>query len=81
MLVGMTHPLRIYRETHEVTAEALARSAATTAATISRIERGQRLPSAALMARLVVATHGKVRADDFLPDTNTRKSAASREIN
>jgi len=64
--MGMTHPLRQFRITHGITLEQLARSTGTTAATLSRIECGLRLPSAMLMRKLVEATNGKVRADDFL---------------
>lgn len=63
------HPLRIYRRDHGITLSALAIAADTTAATVSRIEKGEFKPSFDLLRRLVHATGGRVSADEIVAHT------------
>jgi DNA-binding XRE family transcriptional regulator len=60
------HPLREYRDQHEITLQDMARKADTTAGSLSRIETWQQTPSLALVARLIKASRGALSADDFL---------------
>jgi transcriptional regulator with XRE-family HTH domain len=63
----MEHPLRRYRERHQLSQDELAAASQTTKATISRIERGVRLPSWEMLKRIVAATGGELSANDFQP--------------
>jgi transcriptional regulator with XRE-family HTH domain len=79
------HPLRAYRKAERVTLITLAKRVGTTEGTLSRIESGSRTPSLSMVARIIRATGGKVRADDFIPKfrvsarppSSARKSPAS----
>jgi len=65
--MAMTHPLTRYIETSDVGRTALAKAAGTSRQTIHRIERGEQSPSLDLIGRLIDATGGALRADDFMP--------------
>jgi transcriptional regulator with XRE-family HTH domain len=58
------HPVKQYRELHDLTLRELAVLVDTTDATISRIERGLQNPSLALLQRFVDRTG--LKAEDFL---------------
>lgn len=60
------HPLRNYRQESGISLTALAERCGTSAATISRIERGEQWPDSELMQKLIDATIEKVSANDFL---------------
>lgn len=60
------HPLTAYREKHGVSMEALAAIARTSRQTIFRIERFEQNPSIGLISKIIRATDGAIRADDFL---------------
>lgn len=60
------HPLRIWRKQHALTLDAVAATARTTGSSLSRIERGRQKPSLDLMERLIGASGGALRAEDFL---------------
>lgn len=67
---GMTkHALTIYREKHDISVAQMARRVDTARQTIFRIERWEQVPSLGLVAKLIKATDGEVRADDFIPKT------------
>jgi len=70
---GMEHPLRTYRQQKGLSLRDLARMAATSKTTISRIEGYYVDPSMALIRRLVTVTDGGIRADDFLSKPCQRK--------
>ncbi len=59
------HALRAYREANSLTLEALAARVGVSAATLSRIEAGENMPSMALVGRLKAETG--ISADHFLP--------------
>jgi transcriptional regulator with XRE-family HTH domain len=67
IILGMTHPLRTYRHKVGITLDRLASQVGAAKSTLSRIEGGTRFPSVDLISRLVVASDGLLRADDFLP--------------
>jgi transcriptional regulator with XRE-family HTH domain len=67
IIPDMTHPLRTYRHKVGITLDHLASQVGATKSTLSRIESGARFPSVDLISRLVVASDGLLRADDFLP--------------
>lgn len=60
------HPLRNYRQEAGISLSALAEQCGTSAATISRIERGAQWPESELLQKLIDATGEKVSANDFL---------------
>ena len=62
----MEHPLRAYRQKHDITLEQLAKSVGTSKGFLSKIENGRQAPSLSLIKRLVAATQGTVTANDFL---------------
>lgn len=67
---GMTkHALTTYREKHGISVAQMAHRVDTVRQTIFRIERWEQSPSLVLVAKLIEATGGEVRADDFLPKT------------
>lgn len=66
------HPLRTYRQKTDISLAKLAEKVGTTRASLSRIECGRQTPSLDLVSRIIKATGGKLKADDFLP----RRSAA-----
>ncbi len=66
----MSHPLRRYREQHEVGLAVLAARAGTTPSSLSRIERGKQRPSLDLISRLVDATGGVLAHGDFFPPSS-----------
>lgn len=70
------HPLRGYRRAHNLTLEALAARAETTAATLSRVEKGLLRPSFGLLRRLVEATDNDVSADEILVAVPKPEAAA-----
>jgi transcriptional regulator with XRE-family HTH domain len=61
----MIHPLRKYRQRSHLSLFNLAEQCGTSAATISRIERGGQWPDRELMQRLIDATGGEVTFADF----------------
>lgn len=63
------HPLRQYRQDKGITLEDVAKAVGTSSATISRIERRKQAASWSLVAKLREVTNGRIRADDFLPET------------
>lgn len=64
--------LREYRLSKGLSQEALARRLGVGKAAICRIEKGSRLPSLPLIARIVRITDGKLSANDFLPKSSAR---------
>jgi DNA-binding XRE family transcriptional regulator len=60
------HPLRAYRETQGITQEQVAALAATSRATICRIEAGAQHPGRPLRKRLVAVTNGAVSEEVLL---------------
>lgn len=62
-----THPLRSYRHKQELALEVLAERVGVTRQSLSRIELGKQNPSLDLIDKLVKATGGRVKAEDFLP--------------
>jgi transcriptional regulator with XRE-family HTH domain len=60
------HPLRAYRRKHGLSQDAIAQTASTTKATISRIEAGSLDPTFDLMRRLLAATKGEISADELI---------------
>jgi transcriptional regulator with XRE-family HTH domain len=63
----MEHALTKFRRKHRLSVRDLAREVGVSAATVSRIETGKQNPSMALLVKLVEASKGKLKADDFLP--------------
>lgn len=61
------HALARYRREKSLSLDDMAKLAGTSRQSIHRIEQGTQTPSMALVARLIEATRGKVRAVDFLP--------------
>jgi transcriptional regulator with XRE-family HTH domain len=59
--------LREYRVAQGLSQSALAASVGVMKATISRIEKGKRVPSLGLVARIVEISAGELSADDFMP--------------
>lgn len=70
------HALTRYRKASNTSAESLARAVGTSRVTIYRIERGQQTPSLHLVQRLVTASNGLLRADDFLPSRQNLEQSA-----
>jgi transcriptional regulator with XRE-family HTH domain len=68
----MMHPIKAYRQAHELTLAELAVRASTTRSTVSRIEAGLLNPSLDLLRRLTAAMNGEVTADAII--------AAARKI-
>jgi DNA-binding XRE family transcriptional regulator len=62
-----THPLREYRKKLGLSLDEIAARAGTTKSSVSRIELYQISPPLALVGRLVHATDGWLRPDDFMP--------------
>jgi DNA-binding XRE family transcriptional regulator len=63
----MQHALSEFRSRRGLSKAALAARAKTSRQTIHRIEAREQMPSMALVRRLVDATDGELRADDFMP--------------
>ena len=59
--------LRAFRISKGLSQQDLAASVGVQKAAISRIEKGQRVPSMGLVARLVDVSDGELSADDFMP--------------
>jgi DNA-binding XRE family transcriptional regulator len=59
--------LREYRIARGLSQSDLAASVGVKKATISRIEKGLRVPSMGLVARIVRISAGELSADDFMP--------------
>lgn len=71
-----------WQETHAVTDTDMARQIGVSQAAVTRYRRGERIPEAAIMARIVDATAGAVTPNDFygvrLPHTaNTNEPEAA----
>jgi DNA-binding XRE family transcriptional regulator len=64
---GMPHALSEFRTRMGLSKAAIAARAKTSRQTIHRIEALKQMPSMALVRRLVDATDGVLRADDFMP--------------
>lgn len=62
----MEHPLALYRKRNNVPAGEIAKLAKTTRQTVHRIENGDQTPSLDMVARLIEATNGALKADDFI---------------
>ena len=69
------HPLRQWRKKNNVVLVDLAKMAATTASSISRIERGVQDPSLALMVRILQATNKEITLHHFFLDWKQNDSA------
>lgn len=67
----MMSPLRRYRLKHKLSQSQLAALIGTTTPTVSRLETGDRLPSFAMVLKIVAVTNGNVTADDFMPARET----------
>lgn len=61
------HPLTQYRERAGLSQGQVAKQVGVTKWTITSIETGRRTPSFALVSKLVKASNGMLKADDFLP--------------
>ena len=59
--------LRKYRTDHGLSQTDFGKSVGVKKATISRIEKGKRSPSLALVSRIVEVAKGELSADDFMP--------------
>jgi len=59
--------LHAYRTLKGLSQQAFAASVGVQKATISRIEKGKRVPSMGLVARIVAVSKGELSADDFMP--------------
>lgn len=59
--------LRAYRSERGLSQADFAKSVGVKKATISRIEKGRRVPSMGLVSRMVEASGGALAADDFMP--------------
>jgi DNA-binding XRE family transcriptional regulator len=62
-----------YLSEQKITDSAFARAIETAPSTVMRLKKGDRLPSMTLAQRIMEATGGAVRPDDFLP---TREATA-----
>jgi DNA-binding XRE family transcriptional regulator len=60
--------LREYRVARGLSQSTFAASVGVKKATISRIEKGKRVPSMGLVARIVEISGGELSADDFMPE-------------
>jgi DNA-binding XRE family transcriptional regulator len=60
------HPLAVYREQAGLTQKTLAQRLGCSEWTVIAVENGRRSPSFDLVARIVDASNGALRADDFL---------------
>jgi transcriptional regulator with XRE-family HTH domain len=65
--MSTNHPLREYRKKLGLSLDEIAARAGTTKSSVSRIELYQISPPLALVGRLVHATDGWLRPDDFMP--------------
>lgn len=72
----MEHALKTYRTANRISAQQLAETVGTTRQTIHRIEAFKVSPSLELVGRIVRATGGEIRADDFLPRFEVAGEAA-----
>jgi len=63
----MSHALAEFRTRKGLSKAAIAAKVGISRQSIHRIERGEQTPSLALVRRLVDATDGELRADDFMP--------------
>jgi transcriptional regulator with XRE-family HTH domain len=72
----MEHALLRYRKVERISLRDLASRAKTTAATLSRIENWEQTPSLDLVERIVAATGGFVRVEDFLKSSRLTGDAA-----
>ena len=59
--------LRAYRVSRGLSQQDLAASVGVKKSAISRIEKGKRVPSMGLVARIVELSEGELSADDFMP--------------
>lgn len=73
----MDHPLIDFRKKNGLSRRAMAERVHTSRQTIHRIEKGDQTPSLALVGRIINATGGELRADDFLPPAGTPDASAS----
>jgi transcriptional regulator with XRE-family HTH domain len=64
-LFNQMSKLRDWRKTQGLTQEQLAAQVKSTSTSISRYERGERMPEPEVMRAIVVATGGVVTANDF----------------
>ncbi|WP_133769096.1 helix-turn-helix domain-containing protein [Enterovirga rhinocerotis] len=62
----MTHPLRRFRKSENLTIEQIAGRAGLSKATVSRIERDLQKTTEATIRRLIQASEGKLTANDFI---------------
>jgi DNA-binding XRE family transcriptional regulator len=69
--------LREYRIARGLSQQSFAASVGVKKATISRIEKGKRVPSMGLVARIVEISDGELSADDFMPASPPQAEAAS----
>jgi transcriptional regulator with XRE-family HTH domain len=60
----MDHPLRHFRKRRDISLAAMADALRTSIATVSRIETGDREPSADMMDRIMDETGGEVTPND-----------------
>jgi transcriptional regulator with XRE-family HTH domain len=59
--------LRAFRVSRGLSQQEFARSVGVKKSAISRIEKGKRVPSMGLVARIVELSDGELSADDFMP--------------
>lgn len=60
-----THPLRAYRNRHDITQVAFAERVGRSRQSIWRIEMGRQMPSTALIKKMIAASDGELCANDF----------------
>lgn len=68
--------LRAFRTNHGLSQADFAKSVGVKKATISRIEKGHRVPSMGLVSRMVEISQGELSADDFMPQPAPEHSEA-----
>lgn len=78
-ILVMTHALRLFRTSSDLTLDALADQVGVTKGQLSKIETGKALPSVSLIQRLIAASGGQLSADDFLAPL-PRQTAADAGI-
>lgn len=72
----MTHPLRAFRLSRELTLAELSMQVGVGKSALSKIETGRSTPSVDLIKRLVAASEGQLRPQDFFVPPEAAQQAA-----
>lgn len=72
----MEHALKKFRTDANMTLAKFGEQVGASKGFLSRIENGRQRPSIDLIERIIAATAGAVRADDFLSGANQTREAA-----